>query len=211
MPKVEPFEKHVSRYEAWFERNRFVYESELNAIRALLPKGGNGIEIGVGSGRFATPLGIKFGIEPSRAMGQVARQRGIKVLGAVAEALPLQEAQFDFAVMVTTICFVDDLETSFKEAHRVLKPAGALIIGFVDGNSPLGMVYQKHKADNVSYKQANFYSVDEVVSHLTTAGFGDFTFVQTIFRELNEIKYTEPVKVGHGEGSFVVIKSTKQP
>ncbi len=56
MAKVEPFEEYASQYEGWFERNRFVYESELRAIRKQLPKSNNGIEIGVGSGRFAIPL-----------------------------------------------------------------------------------------------------------------------------------------------------------
>jgi len=63
MPKVEPFEKYASQYEGWFERNRFVYESELRAIRKQLPGSGKGIEIGIGSGRFAAPLGIKLGLE----------------------------------------------------------------------------------------------------------------------------------------------------
>jgi diaminopimelate epimerase len=65
MAKVEPFEKYTSQYEDWFERNKFLYESELAAIREQLPERGKGIEIGVGSGRFAAPLGIKLGIEPS--------------------------------------------------------------------------------------------------------------------------------------------------
>jgi len=49
MPKVEPFEKYAFQYENWFERNKFVYESELAAIREQLPKSGKGMEIGVGS------------------------------------------------------------------------------------------------------------------------------------------------------------------
>jgi len=41
MAKVEPFEEYASQYEDWFERNRFVYESELRAIREQLPESGN--------------------------------------------------------------------------------------------------------------------------------------------------------------------------
>jgi len=58
--KIEPFEKYTQKYEDWFERNRFAYESELQAVRAMLPKEGIGVEIGVGSGKFAVPLNIKF-------------------------------------------------------------------------------------------------------------------------------------------------------
>jgi len=209
MPKVEPFEKYTNRYEEWFMRNRFVYESELQAIRVLLPKSGIGVEIGVGTGRFAGPLGIKLGVEPSKAMGEIARKKGIEVVDGVAEALPFKDSQFDFALMVTTICFIGDIEMAFKEAYRVLKPKGFLIIGFVDRNSPLGMAYQKYKNENVFYKEANFYSTAEVVSYLKKAGFQEFAFTQTIFQDLKKITEIEPIKEGYGEGSFVVVRGLK--
>lgn len=65
MPKIEPFEKYAARYEDWFVKHRFAYESELMEIKAQLPESENSIEIGVGSGRFATPLGIELGVEHS--------------------------------------------------------------------------------------------------------------------------------------------------
>ncbi|RLG18640.1 SAM-dependent methyltransferase [Candidatus Micrarchaeota archaeon] len=209
MARIEPFEKYPSRYEDWFNRNKFVYETELQAIRKLLPKNGKGIEIGVGSGRFAAPLGVKLGVEPSRKMREFAQKRGIEVVDGVAEKLPFEGNIFDFVLMVTTICFVDDIDASFREAYRVLLPGGSLIIGFIDKNSNLGKIYQEHKAKSVFYKIATFYSITEVVSYLKKAGFKDFEFVQTIFHNLTEIKSIEPVKKGYGEGSFVVVKAIK--
>ena len=209
MTKIEPFEKHTSKYEEWFERNKFVYESELWAIRKQLPESGEGMEIGVGSGRFAAPLGIKLGVEPSRRMREIAQKKGIKVIDGVAERLPFDDSIFDFVLMVTTLCFVDDIEASFKEAYRVLGPGGSLIIGFIDKNSPIGKIYQQHKEESVFYAIATFYSVTEVVSYFEKAGFKDFVFVQTIFHNLTEIKDIEPIKEGYGEGSFVVVRAIK--
>ena len=57
MPKISPFEKYAEQYEEWFVVNRWVYEVELRAVKAMLPVGGHGVEIGVGSGRFAEPIG----------------------------------------------------------------------------------------------------------------------------------------------------------
>jgi len=209
MARIEPFEKHPLQYEQWFDRHKFAYESELQAIRKLLPQHGNGLEIGVGSGRFAAPLGIKLGLEPSSKMMEIAQARGIEVIGGVGESLPFRDSQFDFATMVTTICFLDDVEVVFDEAYRILKPGGCLIIGFIDKDSSIGQVYQQHKNENVFYRIATFYSVDEVVSHLKTAGFKVFNFAQTIFHNLAEIKGIEPVREGYGEGSFVVVKAVK--
>ncbi|MGB8656288.1 MAG: class I SAM-dependent methyltransferase [Candidatus Zixiibacteriota bacterium] len=209
MPKVEPFEKHASRYEEWFERNKFAYESELQAIKKQLPESKNGIEIGVGTGRFAAPLGIRLGLDPSKEMREIAQKRGIEVIDGVAEAIPFGDSQFDFVLMVTTLCFLDDIEAGLKEAHRVLRSVGSLIIGFIDANSPMGRLYQQQKKDNVFYRKATFYSVEEVLAYLKKAGFKDFNFKQTLFRPLTDIRDIEPVKEGYGEGSFVVVKATK--
>ncbi len=209
MARVEPFEEYASQYEDWFKRNRFAYESELRAIREQLPKTGKGIEIGIGSGRFAAPLGIKIGIEPSRKMRKLAQNRGIETIEGIAERLPFRDSQFEFALMVTTICFVDDIQVSFQEACRVLKPGGCFIIGFIDKESPVGRSYQQHKEHSVFYRIATFYSVDEVVSNLKKVAFRNFNFTQTIFHNLGDIKDIEPIKEGYGEGSFVVIRATK--
>jgi len=209
MARIEPFEKHPLQYEQWFDKHKFAYESELQAIRKLLPQHGNGLEIGIGSGRFAAPLGIKLGLEPSRKMMEIAQGRGIEVIGGVGESLPFRDSQFDFATMVTTICFLDDVEVAFKEAYRILKPGGCLIIGLIDKDSSIGQLYQQHKNENVFYRVATFYSVDEVVSHLKIAGFKVFNFAQTIFHSLAEIKGIEPLREGYGEGSFVIVRGVK--
>lgn len=206
---VEPFEQYTGDYEEWFERHAFVYKAELQAVRLLLPTRGTGMEIGLGTGRFAAPLGIKVGVEPAKAMRNVAQERGLEVIAGVAEALPFQDEQFDFALMVTTLCFVDDVERAFHEAWRILKPGGCFINGFVDRTSFLGKIYQRYKDQNVFYKVAHFYSVDEVISFLEKARFQHFTFTQTVFHNLDEIIKVEPVKEGYGEGAFLVVRGMK--
>jgi SAM-dependent methyltransferase len=209
MPRISPFEKYADQYESWFEKNRWVYEAELRAVKAMMPMVESGLEIGVGTGRFAGPLGIKNGVEPSKRMRDFAQKRGIQAIEGVAEKLPFDDSQFDLVLMVTTVCFVDDIGKALLEAYRVLSNRGVLIIGFVDRNSKMGEIYLSRQKENVFYKEATFFSVDELVECIDHVGFADLSFNQTIFGTLAETAEGEPVKPGHGKGSFVVIRGRK--
>lgn len=204
MPRTEAFEKHAGAYDDWFENHREVYEAELAAVRQLMPKpGAKGLEVGVGSGRFAGPLGIRVGLEPSREMARRARLRGIRVYPGVAESLPFPDQSFDLVLMVTTVCFVDDILQAFREAWRVLRRDGLMIVGFVDKESALGRQYAARRDQSKFYKDATFYSPSEVLFYLTEAGFKPLKIIQTL------VSGGDPncVLEGFGKGAFVVIQS----
>lgn len=206
-----PFDTHVEEYEEWYESYPYVFKSEVEAVREMLPEGDKltGIEIGLGTGRFSQSLGIKEGLEPSENMRRLAIDRGIEVVDGSAEQLPYGDLRFDFVLMNFCISYFDDLHIAFREAARVLKNKGTLIIGFLDRNSIIGEEYERRKPDSTFYRTANFYTVDKVVQELTRAGFRHFNFCQTLFKPLNEINEFEPAKPGYGQGSFVVIQARK--
>ncbi|HET54052.1 MAG TPA: class I SAM-dependent methyltransferase [Ignavibacteria bacterium] len=210
MTKHSVFDKHIDQYEKWFDDNNYVFQSELKAIQQLLPSEGKGVEIGVGSGIFAQPLGIIEGCDPSDAMREKAIERGIKALHGTAENLPYPTGSFDFALMVTTICFVNDAHKSISEVYRILKDKGKFIIAFVDKNSPVGKQYLKHKNESVFYKEATFYSTLDIYDLLWESDFKILKIVQTIFGELNAVEQIQHPVYSHGQGSFVVIKAEKQ-
>jgi len=209
MPKTGPFERFPQAYEAWFDRHPNLYEAEIEAIKSILPPYEKGIEIGIGSGRFALPLGIMTGVEPSAKMAEIARSKGIEVIEGVAEELPVEDESFDFALMVTTICFVDDPLLSLQEIRRILKPEGYVIIGFVDRDSALGQQYEKNREESRFYREARFYSADEVAGLLKKAGFSGIVSAQTLFGETLEQMETS-VKKGSGEGAFVAVRARKE-
>jgi SAM-dependent methyltransferase len=207
MARTGPFNEHFQEYEQWFSDNYYVYQSELKAVGHMLPASGEGLEVGVGSGRFAQPFGIRFGVEPSQAMRRIAESRGIEVYDASAEKLPCPGGRFNFVLMVTTICFLDDADVSFREVRRVLKNGGVFVVGFVDKNSPLGRVYQKRRKVNLFYREATFYGTDEVLSLLQRNGFERPGVIQTVFGELSGIVTVQDFKEGYGEGGFVVVRA----
>ena len=208
-PRTAPFDTHHERYEGWFTQHQGAYHSELLAIRALLPWQGLGLEIGIGTGRFAGPMGIGVGIDPSAPMLGYALSRGVAVVQAAAEALPFKDAVFDYVLIVTTICFVDDARAMLAETRRALRSKGCLVIGFIDRTSALGQHYMKHQTENVFYREATFYSASEVKLLLQDEGFQQQTWIQTLSKPLSETMEIEPVKPGYGNGAFVVVKATK--
>ncbi|MFW6141238.1 MAG: class I SAM-dependent methyltransferase [Candidatus Saliniplasma sp.] len=207
--KAKPFDEESERYERWFDRNQAIYRSELKAVEELLSEGGKCIEIGVGSGRFSEPFSIEFGVDPSEEMLKIARGRGVQVIKGIGEKLPIKDDEFDLVLIVTTICFFEDVERALDEANRILKPCGEIIIGFIDKESPLGREYQRKKEQNVFYREAQFFSVDQVENSLNEYGFSELEYVQTVFHGSDSIEEIEEVRKGCGEGSFVVIKGRK--
>ena len=210
MAKIEPFEKFTKDYEKWFEEKKPFYLSELKLLQHLLKDipFKKGIEIGVGSGRFAAPLKIPYGVDPSLKMLKIAQRRGIKTLRGIAERLPLKSLSFDLVLLITTICFVDSPKESLLEIERILSPEGHLLIGFVDKNSHLGRLYESKKERSKFYRGATFFGTEELISmveqntslKLIKAG-------QTIFgTDVREY----PPKEGYGEGSFVALLFRKQ-
>lgn len=209
-PTIEPFDVYTRDYDEWFDIYPQVYESELRAIRSLMPKFERGLEIGTGTARFSKPFGIINGIDPARSPSNLALANGIEIVNAVGEALPYKNESFDLALIVTTLCFFNDINVSFREAHRVLQTNGCIIIGLVDKDSKLGRIYQENKEGNPFYSSAKFFRATEVCELLRNSGFVDPSFAQTVFNtNLDQIMKEEPVKSGFGEGAFVVIKMKK--
>jgi ubiquinone/menaquinone biosynthesis C-methylase UbiE len=175
MAKTESFDLHADVYETWFEKNPLVYADEVRILKKLIGNRTNGLDIGMGSGRFALPLGIYVGVEPSQKMREIAITRGLHPVDGIAENLPFENETFDFALMITVICFVDDPLKALQEAYRVIRKNGSVIIGIVDKNSLLGQTYESMKHTSRFYSQATFYSINEITELAKKVGFTLFS------------------------------------
>ena len=205
--EMNVFEEAALEYDEWFENYEWVYQSEVEAVKRLIPQTGEGLEIGVGTGRFSIPFGIKVGIEPAHAMAEIARERGIHVCLAKAENLPFRDSSFDFALMVTTLCFLENPLQALTEIRRLLKPTGKIVIGMLDKDSPLGRLYEEKRKESKFYRDARFYSAKQVLDWLKKLEFINLQTVQTIFKNPDEIKSLESVEEGFGKGLFIVISA----
>ncbi len=186
-------------------------------MKSSLPRFGRGLEVGVGTGRFAAPLGVAFGLDPSVAMMEAARQRGVTCVRGVAEWLPFRDGAFDLVLMVTVAFLLSDKMAAFREAARVLAPGGAVVVGFIDRESPVGRRYQREKGESEGegggeggfYGEARFLAPEEMAALLKAAGFQDLAFVQTLSCEPEAMTEVEAARAGYGTGSFVVVRGKR--
>jgi SAM-dependent methyltransferase len=166
------FEEYAEDYDRWFDEHRDEYLGELARIRKVLPPSDSrSIEVGVGSGRFAAPLGVTLGVEPSRALGRMARQRGIEVIRGRAEALPFMNASCSSVLLVTVICYLKDPFPAFRELNRILIPGGFLIVAFIERGGQIQEKYLRESGKGRFLSHAKFYSEEDVRRLLENTGF----------------------------------------
>jgi arsenite methyltransferase len=101
------------------------------------------LEIGFGGGVTLATLieraGFVAGLDRSHIMVERANARHAAAVAArhaefrqgTVDALPFEAAAFDKVCTVNTIYFWRSLEEGFAEIHRVLKPGGCVVIGFL--------------------------------------------------------------------------------
>ena len=201
------FDNLATKYDEWFDKNEFIYLTELEALRKLVPANGKGLEVGVGTGRFAVPLNISVGIDPSFEMLKIAEERGVDIVSGEGENLPFKDNEFDYVLLMVTLCFVKNPQKVIRESKRVTKNGGKIVVGIIDKESDLGKFYQKK--DTLFYTVAKFYTVKECIKLLKKNRFKNIVSYQTIFKLPGEINEIEQIKVGYGEGGFVVISGEK--
>lgn len=204
----------VDAYDRWFDSpgGRLIFESELDAVK--LVSGGLKhpmLEIGVGTGRFAQALNIDSGIDPSEEALNIAKNRGIKVIKASADALPYPDESFNAVFMLFTLCFVSDPSGAVMEAKRVMTKHGGLVIGIINKQSPWGRLYlDKKSKGHPIYKHANFYSPDELISMLNDACLNIASIASTLLQPPADNPYKEAPSRGIMAGAgFVCVLAEK--
>jgi SAM-dependent methyltransferase len=212
MRSWETFDRYAEEYDAWYEKYKPVYESELLALRTFLPENPEklkALEIGAGTGRFASALKVGLGLEPARAMAELAKQRGLEVVLGVAEHLPFKREQFDLVLIVTALAFFENPNQSLREALRVLKPGGQIIAGILDRDGHRDPGIKSGNKKGRFFSEEHLLSAAEVSKCLADLGFERLESCQTLFKQSEKIREIEIPEKGHGRGWFAVLSARK--
>lgn len=101
-------------------------------LELLAPQSGEHIlDLGCGDGQLTLKLitsgATVTGVDSSTSMAQAAHARGVKVVVAGMESLPLADASFDAAFSNAALHWVKDHESMLAEVNRVLRPGGRFV------------------------------------------------------------------------------------
>lgn len=204
-PVIDVFDRLWDRYDAWYKRHRVLAENELRAVQALGLRG-RGLEVGVGTGWFASRLGAGYGVDPSPGMLRLAHRRGVEAVLGVGEKLPFRSNVFDYVLLVVTLCFVDEPVAVLAEAARVARPGGAVAACIVPRDSPWGRYYMEKRRVSPFYAAARFYTVEEVEAMMREAGLAVEAYSSVLrFPPHAEPRPEEPEP--SPRGGFVCIKA----
>ena len=119
---------------------------------------------------------------------------------------------FGAVFVIVTLCFVGEPEKVLKEASRLLKEDGAVILGLILKESPWARFYEeKGEAGNIFYTIAKFYSLEELKAMSRKAGLKIEEVSSTMFQSPTENPlYFEPPRSGYFmEAGFVAVKLVK--
>jgi SAM-dependent methyltransferase len=178
IPARRVFDEYARDYDRWFDEHIDVYNAQVQLLRDAVPQNGRGLEVGVGSGRFAVPLGIRYGIDPSCALIEMAKTRGIEVVRGEGEHLPYCEGTFDYILMMTVICFLENPHAVLHETFRVLVNGGNLVLGFIEKDGEIAMQYRQEKIKGRFLRFARFRTADEVARFIEGVGFPEVSVIR---------------------------------
>lgn len=126
----EKFEELYRQFEEewwWFEGRRNLVSNLCSRFR--FEENVKVLEIGCGTGRNAEIFKSYYGIDISVTSLRIAYSRGLRNLArGTALKLPFKSASFDLILLLDVLEHLDDDYMAVKEAHRVLKSDGILII-----------------------------------------------------------------------------------
>lgn len=228
------FDQHADIYDAWFMKNKNVLYCELKLVAHFLHDAGEALSVGCGSGIFEMLLQkeyditIKYGIEPSRGMAEIATKRGMSVTLQTAEGADFGVDRYDTILFNGTPGYIQDLQEAFNKSYRALRSKGKIVVIDIPKESSYGLLYSLAKVLGtwehdllkdvqppdpypIEFVQlAHWRTTNEKVDMLKKAGFVDFDFAQTLVTHpvFSDQALYEPVK-GYDRGDYVAICACK--
>ncbi|MFN2340417.1 MAG: class I SAM-dependent methyltransferase [Halanaerobium sp.] len=220
----QKFNQGAEDFEIWFKNNKNIFMTEFKALEKMVSDPQNCISIGIGNGLLAEKLGIKKGIEPSQAMAELARKKGIEVIEGRAEAIPLAAESVKQVLLGTILSYVDDKRKAVEEAFRILEKGGEVIISILPAEASFALLYRLVSIEGYYLNKispdypypieflegTDWISTEDLIVIMEDAGFKNLEFLQTLTKHPKYANESiEAAVAGYKKGDYVVVKGVK--
>jgi len=229
------FDEYSDQYDAWFQRNQAVLESELRLVAHVLgDTPGRTLSVGCGTGLFEQLLEKQYnlviteGLEPSPPMAEIARKRGMEVIEAGAEQMPVGDTLYDTVMFNGSPSYIADLHAAVREAFRITRSGGRLLLIDIPAESSYGILYRlggaygtwdDERLRGILPKDpypielaggANWRPTQDKIDAATDAGYKDLSFAQTLTRHpcFTDTTPQDPIE-GYQSGDYVAVCAVK--
>lgn len=185
----------MSRVAETFAAHREDYRVARTILVKAFPAGGSILDVGCASGYFLQSLGRtweRHGLEIFHLAAQRARERGeIKVHESEITAAGFAKESFDVVCSFDVVEHLSDPMSFFREAHRILKPSGWLLLGTGDVRSTGALL---------SGSRWTYFCIPEHVSffsrHSLKLGLRKVGFTHSEFKRIHHGERTAGVMTG---------------
>lgn len=229
------FDEYAATYDAWFLDNPNVLYSEVALVASTLRDAGRVLSVGCGSGLFEKimrdemGIDVRDGVEPSPAMAEIARKRGMSVTEATAEDFDYPAGVYDTIIFNGSPSYITDLDTVLRKVYAALPEGGRVVLVDVPKESTYGLMYNLAKALGTwnhpllegTYPPnpypiefvnvANWRTTAEKISLMEKNGFRDLTSAQTLTTHplYSDLATEQPIP-GHDRGDYVAVTGWKK-
>lgn len=230
----QKFDELADKYDYWFLQNKNVLYSEVKLVAKVLKNGGEIYSVGCGSGLFEKILreefniDIRYGLEPSTDMAEIAKARGIDVDITTAEEADYKGKLYDTIIYNGSPSYITDLEECVRRSQKALRKGGKIILIDVPKESSYGLMYNlalsvgswEHSLVQGVYprnpypidlvKLANWRTTQEKIDLLKKLGFKHLEFAQTLTKHpvYSDQIIEEPIE-GYDSGDYVAVIAYK--
>lgn len=128
------------------------------------------LDVGGGSGRaaMAVPVEDRIVVDVSEGMLTRARDRGLDAVRGDAARLPIPDAAVDAVAIVDALHHFPDQAGALREAARVLRPGGVVVVRDFDPSHPLGVTLVA--AERAMGMGSSFREPDALAADVADAG-----------------------------------------